>query len=228
MTAVAVSRLHVRSPADRAARAQARVEDALRVAPAAPERLLVVRRLALGRIAADARPERWHERAAGALAEQSARAVHAAHPGAANAGAVWFRSPDEARALLLLELAAGRHPSAWFWRLAVRDWDEAPLAAWLPRWIAVAGRDPETALALARAVVAVAAAGWLETIVAAVAGRIAARPSAIPDPPQAATIAAPAGGASDVGEPIKPAQPGPALRLARRAWEALPVASRLA
>ena len=225
MTAVAVSRLTVRSLADRAVRAQARVEDALRVAPAAPERLLVIRRLALGRIAADARPERWHARAAGALAEQGARAVHGAHAGAAEAGAVWFRSADEARALLLAELAAGRRPRAWFWRLAVRDWGEAPLDVWLPRWIAAAERDPETAVALARAVVEAAEGGLLPAIVAAIAGRLAASaPASIARTP--APISPPAESAPEVHESA--GFDAPAIRLARRTLLTLPAAARLA
>ncbi len=228
MTAVAVSRLRVRSPPDRAVRTQARVEDALRVAPTAAERLLVVRRLALGRIAADARPERWHARTAEALGEQSTRAVHGGGAGASQAGAVWFRSADEARALLLRELAAGRRPIAWFWRLAVRDWNETPFGAWLARWIAAAERDPEAAVALARAVVAAAEAGLLPAMVAAAAPYVATRSaawlgaasSAASPPP-----AAPAPGADDAAEPLLLP---PSLRLARRALLALPASARLA
>ena len=228
MTAVAVSRLSVRSLADRAARAQARVEDALRVAPAGPERLLVVRRLELGRIAADARPERWHARAAGALADQGARAIHGAQAGAAAAGAVWFRSADEARALLLRELAAGRQPSAWFWRLAVRDWREAPLSAWLQLWIDAAERDPETAVALARAVVAAAEAGLLAQIVAAITAHVAARGPMSSDGPHSAKIQPTAALGPKVADAASSADPSPAPRLARRALEALPAATRAA
>jgi hypothetical protein len=226
VTAVAVSRLTVRSLADRAVRAQARVEDALRVAPAAPERLLVIRRLALGRIAADARPERWHARTAGALAEQGARAVHGAHPGAAEAGAVWFRSADEARALLLAELAAGRRPSAWFWRLAVRDWREAPLEVWLPRWIAAAERDPETGVALARAVVAAAEVGLLPAIVAAMAGRLVAGAAPLRFGRSDQLTLPPAPPAAEVSNRI--AADASAARLARRTMLTLPAAARLA
>ena len=228
MTALAVSRLRVRSPPDRAARAQARVEDALRVAPAAAERLLVVRRLALGRIAADARPERWHARAADALAEQSGRAVHGGGAGAAAAGAVWFRSADEARALLLRELAAGRRPIAWFWRLAVRDWNETPLGDWLARWIADAERDPEAAVALARAVVEAAEAGLLPAIIAAAAPYAATRPAARLEATSSTAVPLPAAPAPEVDGPAEPLPRPSTLRLARRAMLALPAPARLA
>jgi len=169
MGEVAVARLRLRSPPDQARMAAHRLEDALRLAPDEPERLLLIRRLALGRIAADARPQRWHDRAARALADQGAHAVHGADSSAAAAGAVWFRSAAEARAILLRELAAGRRPTGWFWRLAVPDWDGGLLDVWLPRWIARTRGDPRAEAALARAVIAVAEAGHLPTLMRAAA-----------------------------------------------------------
>lgn len=170
MGEVAVARLRLAAPASAAARTRHLVEDALRLAPAGPERLLLVRRLQLGALPATDRAELWRERTARALADQAAHAVHGGDPSAAMAGAVWFRSAAEARALLLRELAAGRRPSAWFWRLAVRDWRGEPLEDWLPRWLALADRAPPEAAALARAVAAAAEAGDLPRIVRALAG----------------------------------------------------------
>jgi hypothetical protein len=167
MTLVSVSLLRMQSPPDFAARATHRVEEALRLAPVGPERLLLVRRLALGRLPAGGGTDGWNNRAAEALAEQASRAVHGSDPSAPDAGAVWFRSGAEARALLLRELAAGRRPAAWFWRLAAAEWAGADLADWAPVWIAAAERDVPELVALARAVVGVAEAGDLPRLIRA-------------------------------------------------------------
>ena len=74
----------------------------------------------------------------------AAGAVHGARSDAFRADAVWFRSRDEARALLLAELAAGRAPFAWFWRLAVPDWSLAEVVQAL---MAMRGIDMVTATA---------------------------------------------------------------------------------
>lgn len=168
MTQVSVARLRLRAAPDRAGLVTHRVTDALRVAPAPAERLLVIRTLSLGRLPAGSAPGRWHDRTSQRLAEQIGRAVHGGHPAAANAGCVWFRSATEARALLLRELAAGRRPAAWFWRLAVPDWEDLPLDAWLPRWMALAAREAREEAALARAVMTIAEAGDLPRLLAAV------------------------------------------------------------
>lgn len=174
MTQVSVARLRLRAAPDRAGLATHLVTDALRIAPAPSERLLVVRTLSLGRMPVTAAPKRWRDRTSQRLAEQIGRAVHGGHPAAATAGCVWFRSVTEARAMLLRELAAGRRPAAWFWRLAVPDWDALPLNVWLPRWMALAAAEAREEAALARAVVAVAEAGDLPRLLAAVS------PSSIP------------------------------------------------
>src|SRR4051812_33788129 len=117
MRAVAVRRLSLRVPSGHLAASRQRAEDALYLAAPDETRLVLIRRLDLGRLASHAQAHAWTGRAAAGLAEQRARAVHAAQPGAEDADAVWFRSLDEARELLLLLLAAGRQPAAWFWRL---------------------------------------------------------------------------------------------------------------
>lgn len=166
MTDVLVSRLRLRTAPDHAVRTRVRVEDALRLADP-DDRLLVCRRLDLGRMPVGATPAQWAERAVARVGELRARAVHATWPNAADRDAVWFHSAEEARALLLRELAAGRTPSAWFWRLAVRDWGGAPLAVWLPRLLGQAASDPVVLVSVARAVAAAAASGRLAGIVAA-------------------------------------------------------------
>ena len=166
MADAAVTRLKLRARPGRAALATHRVTEALRLAPVGPERLLLVRRLALGRLSTAARPSAWEARATAALAERSAQAVHGG-VAMADVEAVWFRSANEARALLFVLLASGRRPTAWFWRLAVPEWAELSLEAWLPRWVALASPGSAEEAALARAVVAVAEAGYLPRLMAA-------------------------------------------------------------
>jgi len=190
-----VSRLRLRAPAGSVVTARARVEDALRLADT-DDRLLLLRRVDLGRVPVRAHSVQWAARAAERVNDQRRRAVHAATPGALSADAVWFRSVEEARTLLLRELAAGRVPSAWFWRLAVRDWGGLPLVAWLPRLVADASRDPRRLVALAHAVVAAAAAGHLSMVAAALAD---APPPVSPSMPVRIQDAVPSG--TQEGEP---------------------------
>lgn len=172
---VVALRARIRAPPGAGARMSQHLSDALRLAQ--PEaRLLLVRRLALGAVPA-ARQGEVLARTEAALAGARARAVH----GAAAApwqDAVWFRSEDEARAVLLQLLARGEAPLGWFWRLAVPDWQGAPLAMWLPRWIAAARLDAEQEAGLARALAASANAGVLPALLPALEGAPAA-----PEPP---------------------------------------------
>ena len=158
MTVGTISRLHLRVPPGRSAFARARVEDALRLAEP-DDRLLVLRRLDLGRLEVRATSEFWASRAAERVGAQKARAVHGTAAGAASADAVWFHSFDEARTLLLTELMAERMPAAWFWRLAVPTWHGARLVVWLPVLVAESVAQPVIAASLARAMVTVAASG---------------------------------------------------------------------
>jgi hypothetical protein len=167
MRAVAVRRLTLRVPSGRLAASRQRAEDALFLSAPDETRLVILRRLELGRLSADAGVAAWTERAARTLAERRARAVHGARAGAENADAVWFRSVDEARSLLLLLLASGRFPAAWFWPLAVPDWQRTELAPWIAAWIRAADSDAAAAVALACAVVMAVRAGHASAILAA-------------------------------------------------------------
>lgn len=164
----AVLRLRLRAPVTAAANARFLVEDALRLADP-DDRLLVLRRLDMGRLASRTSRAQWANRASERVRAQAARAVHAATPGAASADAVWFHSFAEARALLLGELAAGRKPAAWFWRLAVRDWEGHTLVDWLPRLLADVGSDPSVEVAVARMLVDMVEAGRLPALIVALA-----------------------------------------------------------
>ena len=123
------------------------------------DRLLVLRRLDLGRLEVRATSEYWASRAAERVGAQKARAVHGTAAGAASADAVWFHSFDEARTLLLTEVMAERMPAAWFWRLAVPTWHGARLVVWLPALVAESVAQPVIEASLARAMVTVAASG---------------------------------------------------------------------
>jgi hypothetical protein len=194
MTQVSAQRLRLRSPSGWAARTQSRVEEALRLAAPDDERLIVLRRLDLGRLPVTAAGQAFTARTADRMAALAARAVHAATPGAADRPAVWFRSAAEARLLLLAELAAGRTPFAWFWRLAVPDWRDSTLVTWLGQLIADAEASPERAVELAQAFVRLAGTGLLDAVVAALAQLPALvsmfAPAASPPPPSAAVPAA--------------------------------------
>ena len=174
MTVGTISRLHIRVPPGRSAFARARVEDALRLAEP-DDRLLVLRRLDLGRLAVHATSDVWASRAAERVGAQQARAVHGTTPGATAADAVWFHSFEEARTLLLTELMAGRMPAAWFWRLAVPSWHGARLVMWLPGLVSESIAQPVIEASLARAMVTVAANHGL--------GMLAASLAACPPPP---------------------------------------------
>lgn len=196
MRAVAVRRLSVRVPPGQGAAARQRAEDALFLAAPDETRLVILRHLPLGRISVRADARAWTARAAARIEERRARAVHAAAAGAEGAEAVWFRSVEEAEALLLLLLAAGQAPSAWFWRLAVPHWRGLGLAPLIADWAARAAHEPAQAVALARALVAAIAAGFLPALVAAApprvprpaAGAAAALPSAAPRSPTASAL----------------------------------------
>ncbi|SAK96428.1 hypothetical protein AWB81_05390 [Caballeronia arationis] len=157
VTRVDVACLRLRAPAAAATRARACAEDALRIAAPDDERLVVVRRLDLGCLRATASAAQWAQRAHTRLSGSIARAVHASSVAAASAEAVWFASDMEARLLLLAQLAVGRRPSAWYWRLAVPDWQDAPAARhYFASLLAQANRSPKLLAELARIVTDIA------------------------------------------------------------------------
>jgi hypothetical protein len=101
------------------------LEDALHTAslPGADGgRLLLVRRLDVGRI----HPGRAPSALALALEERfrqlGAIAVHGGEPSAAHAPAVFFRDAVEAHAALAVRLASGAPVDGWYWRAAVPRW----------------------------------------------------------------------------------------------------------
>jgi hypothetical protein len=152
-----VGRLRLRAPSEAMVRrAVIRLEDALRTAslPDRGARMVIVRRLALGRIAATASTQSLALAVEARIAALGAWLVHAEEPDAEQAEAVWFRDPLEAHSLAALRAASGSPLDAWYWPLAVpalapsgatrpvlralafslASLDEAPAA--LPHWTA--------------------------------------------------------------------------------------------
>jgi hypothetical protein len=101
------------------------LEDALHTASipgGAGGRLVLVRRLDVGRIHPHAPPSTLALAIEQRLREVEISAVHADDPAAPHASAVWFRDAAEAYALLAVRLAQGRAGDAWFWASAVPGW----------------------------------------------------------------------------------------------------------
>jgi hypothetical protein len=129
---VEIGTLRLRGPPEMASLAAFHVEDACRTEIAESERLVLVRRLRLGRAVSGSRPRERGAAVGSAWAHALAQARHGRNAGdGADLNCVWFESPAEARRLLLAELLAGRRPRAWFWRIAVPDWSELGLEEWL-------------------------------------------------------------------------------------------------
>ncbi|HEV3052662.1 MAG TPA: hypothetical protein VGX50_20280, partial [Longimicrobium sp.] len=101
------------------------LEDALHTASipgGSGGRLVLVRRLDVGRIHPHAPPSTLALAIEARLREVELTAVHADDPAAPSASAVWFRDAAEAYALLAVHLASGRAADAWFWPSAVPGW----------------------------------------------------------------------------------------------------------
>lgn len=114
-----VGRLHVRAQdLGRARRAESRIEDALRTAslPEDGGRLLLVRKLDLGRVDLHASPVALARQVERAFARDGQRCVHALEPRAARADAVWFRDALEAHVERARRLLCGAPADEWFWR----------------------------------------------------------------------------------------------------------------
>ncbi|HEY1606389.1 MAG TPA: hypothetical protein VGF77_12420 [Allosphingosinicella sp.] len=190
MADVAVRRLRIGGPPERAPLAAFFVEDGCRTALPDSERLVLLRRLLLPAAAAQRHAFARNAAIAKAWQAATARARHGAADGAGDSECVWFANREEARGLLLALLLAGRHPNGWFWRLAVPEWEELPLASFVRRLVAAAlAKDDGAALpALALQIVE---AGRADLLIEALAGsgpapQFAGRPSMPPTAPASA------------------------------------------
>ena len=166
MPSIGINRLRLRGPPELAARSTFLIEDACRTGLPDSEKLVLIRRLALGPAATAAEPSaRAAEvRRAYELATRDSR--HGGDDGGGSANCVWFASREEARRALLRLLLAGRLPSGWYWPLAVPGWRGQTLAAWLGETAAAAVSDAAEAELVALVVMAVEA-GAAEIVIEA-------------------------------------------------------------
>ena len=149
-----VGRLHLHAAdAAQARRGALCIEDALRCAslPGAGASLLLVRRLALGRVDPAAPSQ-----TVALVIEQRVRALalrwrHGADDAAARADAVWFADRSQALASLALRVADGRSTGAWYWARLLPP-DLAPAlqggAALLPAVLLALSREPAARVTL--------------------------------------------------------------------------------
>lgn len=162
-----VRRLRLAAADEAGARAmQPRLADALRCAslPDTGGRLLLVRRLALGRVSPQASAQQIALQLERRVAAAGWRWVDGADPAAADAPAVAFAGVADAHLRLSALLWRGVRPRGWHWPLAVRAYraDASPTenlrriatalaampeaAAALPAWAAAARRDGAAAV----------------------------------------------------------------------------------
>lgn len=176
MPQIDVCHLRLRGRPEQASRAEFAIADALRTAVADDGRLVLVRRLGLGRVGF--RGQAAALAAGAAWRDVIGAARHGGSSGAEGANCVWFIDAAEARRLLLRELARGRTPAAWFWALAVPDWRGLSLGAYLRSRLELALND-RTGASLA--------ALWRDVVAAECCDELAAAIVAgLPTPPAAA------------------------------------------
>jgi hypothetical protein len=117
-----VQRLHLRASSESAVRrALPLLEDAFRTAtlPDLGARLVFVRRLPLGQLAANASAQTVSLLIEKRFAEEDWAIVHAVEGGTDDAPAVWFRDALEAHEAAALKIAGGQALDDWFWPLAI-------------------------------------------------------------------------------------------------------------
>ena len=177
MPQCAVRHLRVAAASEPAARRfVTTLEDALRCAtlPGDDRRVVVVRRLALGRVAHDAGTQRL-----GLLIEQRLARGEIAwadidEPPAPRADAVGFAGPLEARVHLARRLAQGAPCDAWYWPLAVHEFHREQATRVALRCIArTIAAWPEARVALPAWVAQVVDAGGATALCAAIDERVA-------------------------------------------------------
>lgn len=157
MSQVAVRQLKFRGDIADAAPTEFRIIDALRTEITASERIVIVRQMKLGNVPADWRSRGLADQVGRAWHGILAAAVHGCASNAASANCIWFTDAAEARTALMALLAAGHHPTAWYWRHVVPDWAGQPI-------------DPYLTALFARAIAAQDEAACIDIIEHAIAG----------------------------------------------------------
>jgi hypothetical protein len=173
MSSRRIRRLHVRAGSDDDARqAVTLLTDALHSAslPLADQgRMIVIRRLALGRISVRVSPASLALHIERVMHDVVSEAVSYDHPDASAANAVAFPDRGEAIVTLARLHARGTATDAWFWGEVVRGWhlDLPPRAKW-PALLDAAHDVREAAVVAAAVVVQAVDAGvedgWLSSV----------------------------------------------------------------
>lgn len=170
-TSRTVRRFRLRAPSESAIhRAVVLFEDALRTAslPDAAGRIVIVRKLALGRIDSRVAPQMIALQLERAFERLSPECAYADTPGASGAPAVWFRDALDAHTRLALRIAEGDPADGWYWKLAVKAWRPGtPLAQALRGIMLSLATLPEARTALPQWTAALAGAGHTERLVSA-------------------------------------------------------------
>ena len=163
MAAVEVAKLRLRCDARQRDRARFAIEDGLRTAIPDDRRLVLLRTMRIGGRLDSANPAQRQAAVKDGWLAAIAGARHGGEDGAGNANCVWFASRDEAEALLLTRLLAGRPVDGWFWKLALPGWRGRPPSDWLPGCVseALARGEDRRLLAIARSCIAAGAIGQL-------------------------------------------------------------------
>jgi hypothetical protein len=166
-----VRRLALRAPTEALARRTAiALEDALHTA-SLPDgdgsRVVIIRRLALGRIRPDLSPVQLALAIEQRVWEAGSAAVYALDAEAARASVVYFRDEAEPLVLLARRLARRQPAHEWFWRSAVRGWRQGASGpdAWRDLLASAARQDGAPAV-LARIVRALLEDGTCDSLCA--------------------------------------------------------------
>ena len=179
MTAIEVAKLRLRCDARQRDRARFAIEDGLRTAIPDDRRLVLLRTMRIGGQVGSDNPAQRQAAVRDGWLTAIAGSRHGGDDGAADANCVWFASREEAETLLFTRLLSGRSVEAWFWRLALPDWQGRSLHDWLSECLseALANGEDRRLLAIARICVA---AGAPERLVEALAdgGFTSAAPNA--------------------------------------------------
>src|SRR5437868_4722391 len=133
MTAIEVTKLKLRCSAEQRERTRFAIEDGLRTAIPADNRLVLLRKMLVTARVEAVRPALHNSAVRNGWLTAISGSRHGGDDGAANANCVWFASRAEAEALLLSRLLAGRAVDAWYWKLALPQWHEASLRNWVPQ-----------------------------------------------------------------------------------------------
>ena len=162
-----VGHLRLRAPDSGAARrGQFLIEDALRTA-SIPEaeagRLLLIRRLDLGRIVTTASPSQISRQVELCIRQIAISAVPWSATTADDATAVWFPDVIAPLAALAVHAAKGGSGAAWFWRAALPSPRPKEPTALLRAVLIKAAQTPPTGIPLAQVMAAVRQAGVLDT-----------------------------------------------------------------